>query len=165
MSYPFAPEFQSAGNGYSPDKFYTMSRFGPQGDRAWVSMGKHSLPAEMMARVNDLIHTRRYPAYHSFADFLRDACVHHLYRRLSELDDPYWNNQRDIFAATMEMERREVENTMVPELIDRWHRLLDGEQDRKRRAELVEECREDLEAIRSEYWRDKLEEIVKRWER
>jgi hypothetical protein len=162
---PDASEFQVSGPGYSPDRFYTQSKYGPNGERRWVGLGRQTVPAEMMAQIEDLIHQRKYPAYRSFGDFVRDAIVHHLHRRLTELDDPYWATRRDVASALFELERIEMEAHTLTELTERWGMVLENEHDPKRRAALLDKARDDVESLPSDYQREELAKIIKRYDR
>jgi hypothetical protein len=155
-----APEFQTGGPGYAPDRFYTQSKNGPQGERRWVSLGRQTIPAEMMAVAEDLIHSRKFPAYHSLGDVIRDGLVHILYRRLSEANDVLFSNRRDALARLLDLERIEVQRSAETELVRRWEELLRKEEDRDRRAMLVTAAEGHLDEMEPGYWRDRLEEAV-----
>jgi hypothetical protein len=162
VAYPDAPEFQTSGaGGYSPDHFYTRSRNGPDSERRWVSLGRQVIPAEMFARIEDLIHTRKFPAYRSVGDFIRDAIVHHLYNRLSELKEPYWHQQRDVFAMLFEVERIEIEGQALADAYARWDRLIRDQHDDKKRKEYLERIREIIPEIDNEYWRRQFEFLLR----
>lgn len=162
MAYPDAPEFQTSGaGGYSPDRFYTESRNGPQGDRRWVSLGRQTFPAEMIARVEDLIHSRKFPAYRTIGDFVRDAVVHHLYSRLSELRDPEWQRQRDVFAVLFEIERLAVEGQALEEAYDRFDHMLRDERDPKKKEHIRSKIAEYVADIASDYWRERFAALVR----
>lgn len=162
MTCPDAPEFQTSGaGGYSPDRFYTQSRYAPNGDRRWVSLSRQTFPAEMIARVEDLIHLRKFPAYHSIGDFVRDAVVHHLYNRLSELNEPGWHKQRDVFAMLFEAERLQIEGQALEDAYDRFSAMLRDERDAVKRERVREKIEEFTADIESSYWRDRFERLAK----
>lgn len=162
MAYPDAPEFQTSGaGGYSPDRFYCQSRNGPQGERRWISLGRQTFPAEMIARVEDLIHQRRFPAYHTIGDFVRDAVVHHLYSRLSELRDPTWHRQRDVYAMLFEIERLELEGSALESAYDRFNNLLRDERDAKKRERIKHNLREFVDELESDYWRARFTDLLR----
>lgn len=157
------PEFQTAGDGYSPDRFYVSTRLGPEGEGRWISLNKVRVPAEFLYNVEDLIHERKFPAYRSVADFMRDALVHHLHTRLEEITDPDWKQKRDHFFLLVDVERIQVEQDGYNELVSRWTSILRDAKRSELRAIIVRAV-EHLDGLRGD-WREDLAGEITRAER
>jgi hypothetical protein len=152
-----APEFNLISDSYSRDRFYVAWRDAQTEESRWI---RTRLPASYVARAEDLIHSRLYPAYHSLADIGRDAWVHLLHYRWTELDDPGWRAIRDAHSRRFEVDRLLLQQDLDSGTVDKWRKLLTTEREPSQRKMLIDQARGHADEMPYGYWRTELEHVI-----
>ena len=90
------------GSGYDALKFYCRSTdVRGHGDHHSVKM-----PPEIAREIRIFVEAGGFPQYQTAQDFIRDAIVHHLHTRSSQIGDPRIRERNERFFVMRDMEER-----------------------------------------------------------
>lgn len=104
--------------GYDPAKFYCKAT-DVKGHGERVS---YKLPPDVYAQIMKLCYGIDFPDYESPPDFLRDAAVHHLARRMDQIGDP---RMREVTAEIMSRLAYEEYVAKITNEAAKWERAHD----------------------------------------
>lgn len=149
-----------SGNGqYSVDNFYPEST----DNKGHYEQFRVKLPVSVAGRIGTLISTQKLP-YRTVGDFFRDAVVHRaIYlERLIEDNDLKWDVNFLLRVIEAETEAKKLKHE--EELIESRSKLLSGASGAEEKARFVRECEEDLKYMKFGGARQRMEELIRRYE-
>lgn len=156
---PFVPERESSS--YSPEKWYTHSTNTKGFDK---SLRVVAVPPELAGAIEQLVQSGRTPL-RTRADAFRDALVHWVNLRNTQLRDPNFDGTVKIMTRLAEAERLRSLGQTARDLLKTREDHLASERDPETVRRIVSDMREDLPEMPSAYYRDEMQRLIDRYDR
>jgi hypothetical protein len=143
--------------GYDVDRFYTATSM--SGDKASEASEKVSFRCDnsVWARAQDVVGSKKIPAYRNIHDFVRDAIFHRVQHLSGEIDDPMLKAwcQMMVRQGNMELLNRTIQASR--DTVTRHQEsfaIAAGNRDWQTAIEMIEHARETVEELSEPYATD-----------